>query len=166
MRFRSASAALHNSLLYIVSDRSFFIVESLTGRIIVRKELPYNVAATSTPLLTKREIIFGTSDKGLVALDNQTMEEKWLCPVGEALVYTSPYTRTGSTTIETSPVAVGKNVYVGASDGRLYGVEMATGKVTWQFHAGAPFFNSVAVSGNVLVAGDMGGNVYLFTTSR
>lgn len=166
MRFRSASAALHNSLLYIVSDRSFFIVESLTGRIIVRKELPYNVAATSTPLLTKREIIFGTSDKGLVALDNQTMEEKWLCPVGEALVYTSPYTRTGSKTIETSPVAVGKNVYFGASDGRLYGVEMATGKVTWQFHAGAPFFNSVAVSGNVLVAGDMGGNVYLFTTGR
>lgn len=56
-------------------------MEARTGRIIVRKTLPYSVDVTSTPLLTDKEIIFGTAKEGLVALDNQTLEEKWKCPV-------------------------------------------------------------------------------------
>lgn len=166
LRHRGASAALHGPLLYIVSDRSFFIIESATGRIIVRKELPYNVAATSTPLLTDREIIFGTADRGLVALDNQTLTEKWVCPVGKALVYSAPYSRPDDQTIETSPVCVNGVVYAAASDGCVYGVAKDSGKVVWQFRSGAPFFGSVAVSGNSLVASDLGGNVYLFSTEN
>ena len=53
-------------------------MEARTGRIIVRKTLPYSVDVTSTPLLTDKEIIFGTAKEGLVALDNQTLEEKWI----------------------------------------------------------------------------------------
>jgi len=166
LRHRGASAALHGSLLYIVSDQSFFIIESATGRIVVRKKLPYNVAATSTPLLTDREIIFGTADKGVVALDNQTLEEKWVCPVGSTLVYSVPYSRPDDRGIETSPVCVNGVVYVAASDGCVYGVSKNTGKIVWKFRSGAPFLGSVAVSGNSLVASDLGGNVYLFSTGK
>lgn len=163
LRNRGASAAIHNGLLYLISNKAFFIMEARTGRIIVRKTLPYSVDVTSTPLLTDKEIIFGTAKEGLVALDNQTLEEKWKCPVGDALIYTSPYSRPVSGTIETTPVLAGKMIAVGASDGTIYGVDKATGKITWKHATGSPVFGSVAASGNALVATDFGGNVYVFT---
>lgn len=162
LRNRGSSPALHGSLLYLISDKSFFILEAATGKVVVRKPLPYNVDVTSTPLLTDREIIFGSAQKGLVALDCETLEEKWVCPVGDALVYTCPYTRQPSATIETSPVWTGNTVYVGASDGTVYGINKEDGKVIWKHATGAPVFGSVAVSGNALVVADFGGNVYLF----
>lgn len=162
LRSRGASAAMHGSLLYLISEKSFFILDAKTGRIIVRKPLPYNLDVTSTPLLTDKEIIFGTADKGLVALDNQTLEEKWNCPVGNALIYTAPYTRSFSGTIETSPVLAGNTVYAGASDGTIYAVDTATGNKLWEHHTGAPIFGTAAVSGNTLIVSDFGGNIYAF----
>ncbi|WP_431423082.1 PQQ-binding-like beta-propeller repeat protein [Bacteroides hominis] len=166
LRNRGASAAMHGSLLYLISEKSFFILEAATGRIIVRKPLPYNLDATSTPLLTDKEIIFGTANKGLVALDNETLEEKWNCPIGDALIYTAPYSRPTSGTIETSPALAGKTVYVGASDGGIYGIDKRTGKIVWKYTTGAPVFSSVAISGNTLIATDFGGNVYAFSTIK
>lgn len=166
LRNRGASAAMHGSLLYLISEKSFFILEAATGRTIVRKPLPYNLDATSTPLLTDKEIIFGTANKGLVALDNETLEEKWNCPIGDALIYTAPYSRPTSGTIETSPALAGKTVYVGASDGGIYGIDKRTGKIVWKYTTGAPVFSSVAISGNTLIATDFGGNVYAFSTIK
>jgi outer membrane protein assembly factor BamB/predicted phosphodiesterase len=166
LRNRGASAAMHGSLLYLISEKSFFILEAATGRIIVRKPLPYNLDATSTPLLTDKEIIFGTANKGLVALDNETLEEKWNCPIGDALIYTAPYSRPTSGAIETSPALAGKTVYVGASDGGIYGIDKRTGKIVWKYTTGAPIFSSVAISGNTLIATDFGGNVYAFSTIK
>lgn len=162
LRSRGASAAIHHSLLYLISGNSFFIIEAQTGRIIVRKQLPYNLDTTSTPLLTDQTIIFGTAEKGLVALDNQTLEEKWNTPIGDALIFTAPYTRPYAGTIETSPVLAGKTVYVGASDGTIYAIDPETGDKQWTYQTGAPLFGSMAVSGNTLVATDFGGNVYTF----
>lgn len=162
LRNRGASPALHGSLLYLISDKSFFILEAATGKVVVRKPLPYNIDVTSTPLLTDREIIFGSAQKGLIALDRETLEEKWVCPVGDALVYTCPYSRKPAATIETSPVLAGNTVYVAASDGTVYGVNREDGKIVWQHATGAPVFGSVAISGNALVFADFGGNVYIF----
>lgn len=165
LRNRGASPAMHGSLLYLISDKSFFILEAATGKVVVRKPLPYNVDVTSTPLLTDKEIIFGSAQKGLVALDSETLEEKWVAPVADALVYTVPYSRQVSATIETSPVLAGNTIYVGASDGTIYGFNREDGKQVWKHATGAPVFGSVAVSGNALVAVDFGGNVYTFSAA-
>lgn len=166
LRNRGSSPAMHGPLLYLISEKSFFIMEAATGKVVIRKPLPYSVDVTSTPLLTDKEIIFGSVDKGLIALDRETLEEKWVCPVGDALVYTSPYSRQPSATIETSPVLAGNTVYVSASDGAVYGVDKNSGKIVWKHATGAPIFSSVAVSGNSLVVSDFGGNVYTFCTSQ
>ena len=82
--------------------------------------------------------------------------------MGDALVYTCPYSRQSSATIETSAVSAGDIVYVAASDGTVYGINKENGKVVWKHATGAPVFGSVALSGNALVVSDFGGNVYLF----
>lgn len=163
LRMRSSSPAVYGNLLYTVSNDSFFIIDAETGRIVVKKKLDCGVDVASTPLLTDKEIIFGTSTGGVMALDNQTLEKKWQFKTNPALVYTAPYTSYPTYTVETTPILSGKVVYVAASDGRLYGLNPHTGKQVWQQNLGAPCFATPAVSGNSLVVTDFGGNVYLFT---
>lgn len=163
LRNRGASAAIHGNFMYLISQKSLFILETKTGKIIVRKELPFEVDVTSTPLLTDKMIVFGTSDSGLVALDRETLEQKWQVKTGEALVYTAPYTRQPAATIETSPVLSGNVIYVGASDGHVYGINKDSGEIVWSYCAGAPVFSSVAISGNTLFVADFSGNVCAFS---
>lgn len=79
-----------------------------------------SVDVNSTPLITESEIIFGTAANGVIALDKQTLEEKWNFKTNPALIYTSPYSKPSSSTVETSPVLVGDTIFFGASDGILY----------------------------------------------
>lgn len=166
LRNRGASAAIHGDLLYIISNKSLFIMKTGSGKVIARKELPFVVEVTSTPLLTDNAIIFGSTRDGLIALDNQTFDIKWKFKTNGALVLTSPYSGRYSATVETSPVLAGNTVYVGASDGTIYGVNKENGQLVWKHETGAPVFSSVAISGNVLIAADFGGNIYAFVTQK
>lgn len=161
---RGASAAIYENRIYIISRSSLFILDLFTGEVIVRKELPMQVDVTSTPLLTDTKIIFGTSQSGLVALDRETLDLKWHFETGTSYIYTAPYTRPPFSAIETSPLLSGKTVFVGASDGVLYGIDEESGKCVWKHETGSPVFGSAAISGNGLFAVDFAGNVYGFVS--
>ncbi len=166
MSDRGASTVLHDGKLYVISRKSLFVIAPQSGEILVRKELgEFSLDVTSTPLITGSEIIFGTADKGLLALDKESLGIKWNFVTGQSLVYTAPYTTTPFAAVETSPVLSNGIVYFGASDGYLYGVKASTGEVAWKMQTGAPVFSSVAVSGNTLVAADFSGNVYTFVSN-
>lgn len=162
LRNRGASAAIHGSKAYLTSWDALFILDIRTGSILKQANLPISVDVTSTPLVTDREIIFGTARDGLMALDRQTLKEKWRYATGDALVYTAPYTRKASRTIESSPVQVGGYVLATASDGSFSAIDRKTGRLVWSAKTGAPFFSSPAVSGNAVFVADFSGNVYAF----
>lgn len=163
---RGASPALHNGLVYLISKQSLFVLEAISGNIIVSKKLNYNLDVTSTPLVTDNLIIFGTVDDGLVALDRNSFEEKWKVQTQIALVYTAPYTRHPVTTIETSPVRIGNHVVFGASDGYIYAANLKDGTIDWKHNVGVPIFSTIATSGNTFIVSDFGGNVYAFVSER
>lgn len=159
---RGASAAIYDNLIYIISRQSVFIIDAKSGRTIARRELPMKVDVTSTPLLTDKAIVFGSSTDGLIAVDRETFDILWTTPLQDALIYTAPYSRPVSATVETSPVMAGGRIYTTASDGTLYSINPSDGKITWSYPTGAPIFSSPAVSGNALVVTDFGGNIYIF----
>ena len=162
LRNRGASPAIHGHLAYVISLKSFFIIDVRSGEILRSRELPYSLDATSTPLVTSSSVIFGTADRGVVALDRETLEEKWNFRTGDALICTVPYSRPSGAAVETSPVLAGNTVYFGASDGTIYGLDSDSGEKVWSYNVGAPVFGSAAVSGNTLVVSDFGGNIYAF----
>lgn len=162
LRFRASSPSAHGSLLYTTSDDSFYIIDESTGKVAVRKPLAMKMEVPSTPLVTGSEIIFGTGDQGLVALDSKTLDRKWQFKTGTSLVFTTPYTHQPFATVATSPVLAGENVYFGASDGCIYGVDRTTGKKVFCYDTGAPVFSSPAISTGTMVICDFGGNVYMF----
>ena len=162
IRHRSSSAVMRGDFFYLTSDGSLFLMETKTGRILQQKKLPFNVNVASSPLVTDKEIIFGTASDGVVALDRETWAEKWHYRTEKSMIYTAPYVRNPAATVEASPVLVGNMVLVGASDGLLYGLDKESGAVLWSHPVGAPVFASVSVSGNTVFAADYGGNVYAF----
>lgn len=166
IRHRSSSAVMHGNIFYLTSDQSLFVMESATGRILMQKKLPYNVNVASSPVVTDKEIVFGTGDNGIVALDKETLSEKWNYRTEPGMIYTSPYVRNPSPSIEAGPVVTGNTVFVGGADGVLYALDKEKGHLLWKQTLGAPIFTTVAISGNTLVAVDYGGNVYGFVSKE
>lgn len=166
IRNRASSPAIHGGSMYFLSLNSLFILSPHTGEILFRKELPYSVDVTSTPLVTEENIIFGTATEGLVALDRQTLEEKWRFRTGRALIYTSPYSNQEAAQIECSPILSGDIVLCGASDGTIYALDPQKGNLLWKHKTGAPIMSSLSVSGNMFFGADYAGNVYGFKTKQ
>lgn len=156
---RGASPVYKDGLLWIISSKCFFTIEPQTGKIVNKKEFSANLDVTSTPLITEHEIIFGTADRGVMALDRETLFIKWKAETQSSLVYTAPYTTTPLASVETSPVASKGMVYIGASDGYLYAIDQHTGIIKEKLNLGAPVFATVAVSGNILIVNDFSGNI-------
>ncbi len=164
IRHRSSSAIMQGGFLYLTSDNSLFVIDAKTGHIWIRKEMLYNVNVASSPLVTEQEIIFGTAQHGVVALDRKTLKEKWVFRTENAMLYTSPYVGKPASTIESSPVLAGSTILVGGADGVIYALDKNNGSVVWKHVTGAPVLSSFAISGNVLLAADFGGSVYAFVS--
>ena len=162
LRNRGASPVYKDGKLWIISSKSFFVIEPQTGKVLQQKELSANLDVTSTPLITEQEIIFGTADRGVFALDKATLFNKWRAETLPSLVYTAPYSTTPQAGVETSPVASQGVIYIGTSDGYLYAIDRTTGIIKDKYNLGAPIFSTVAVSGNRMIVCDFAGNVYCF----
>lgn len=160
-----SSMSVVEELAYYISNRSLCVVEPRSGNVAVRKEYPFELKNLSTPLVMKREIIVGTAEGGVVAIDRGTLEVKWRFRTGEAMVYTVPTLGGPASPVESSPVACGDVVYVGASDGVLYALNRKDGQLLWKHEVGSPILSTVAVSGNALFVTDFAGNVYAFAAS-
>ena len=163
---RGASPVYKDGKLWIISSKSLFLIEPQSGKVIEQKELSANLDVTSTPLVTENEIIFGSADRGITALDKSTLFIKWKAETKPSLVYTAPYSTTPQASVETSPVASQGVVYIGASDGYLYAIDETTGIIKDKIHLGAPVFSTVAVSGNCMIVCDFAGNIYCFTNEN
>ena len=162
LRSRDGSASLSDGLLYVAARQALFAIEPRTGTIRRQRETSYSHSAATTPLVTDHLVLVGTADQGLAAFDRNTFEPAWQFDTGQALFYTAPYTSSGEHTVEASPVRSGETLYVGASDGRFYGVDLASGKEVWQAELGAPVLAAAALSGELLFVADYAGNLYAF----
>ncbi len=164
LRHRASSPSFYDNKLYTISYNSLYIIDPKAGKVIQKKSLPYSLDVTSTPLLTDTHIIFGTATEGLVALDKNTLEEKWKYRTDEALIITAPYVRRPAAMIESSPVLVNNTVFIGGLDGTLHALDSRSGKLQWKAALGAPIFSSLAVSGNSIYICDFAGNIYCFVS--
>jgi outer membrane protein assembly factor BamB len=64
--------------------------------------------------------------------------------------------------VDSSPVTVGDRVFFGSDDGRLYGLDVKTGKQVFQHICGERVTATPAIADGRLVIGDGEGNVYCF----
>jgi outer membrane protein assembly factor BamB len=65
--------------------------------------------------------------------------------------------------IDSSPAIAGTRAFVGSSDGRLYALDLTSGKVVWQHEDGAALTSSPALAAGRIVIGSTEGRVLCFS---
>jgi outer membrane protein assembly factor BamB len=125
----------------------------------------YDFKVMATPVVSHQQLILSTSDKGIVALDKSTLEERWNFLTGEALIYTSSYSTPDQNklvaTVETAVQQSGSDLVFGASDGYLYRLG-EEGNLKGKINLGVPILAEVLIKDNLLYVMDFAGNVYCF----
>jgi outer membrane protein assembly factor BamB len=70
-----------------------------------------------------------------------------------------------SSKVESSPVAIGRVVYFGATDGRLFAVYVRTGRVKWAYDTGGRINASPSILGNKIFISTYAGSVFALRRS-
>ena len=98
----------------------------------------------------------------LMAVESSNGKVLWRCPTGPAMVAVTHQSPKMGSVVVSSPAISGSTAYIGGIDGKMYGIDINTGKKIWEYLIGAPIASSAAVSGNAVVIGAYDGNVYAF----
>jgi outer membrane protein assembly factor BamB len=142
--------------LYLAQQRGrFFAVHHRTGKTIWERR--FNHCSASSPTVAYRVVYhawmqplpcarYPRSQPGMItAMAARTGKLVWRFRAGA---------------FETSPLVVGKTLYAGSWDHKLYAVNIYTGKARWTFTADHEINSSPAFSGGKIYFGTDGGSLY------
>jgi len=162
IRFCNGTAAFIDDTMFFAAERALIRMDPGTGSIYKVNPVPYDMQVASTPLVTDKIIVTGTSAEGLVAWDRYSSKELWKVKPVTSLLYTAPYSKPPASTVETSPIAVGDMIVFGASDGYLYAIDSGNGRIRCKINLGAPVFSTACLAGDLLYVADFSGNISCF----
>jgi outer membrane protein assembly factor BamB len=101
----------------------------------------------SSAAVTEEIVVFGGQDGTVYAL-HPDGESLWDFPMRSK--------------IDSSPVIVGQRAFIGGNKGQLYGLDLASGEVVFEYEAGGHFPAAPAVADGRLVIGNDDGTLYCF----
>jgi eukaryotic-like serine/threonine-protein kinase len=155
-----ATPAVHAGRVFVASfDGDAYAADLATGKQLWRFETEGHGldsgkfgydrrSVQSSPAVANGVVTFGSRDGHFYGVDESSGTQRW---------------RLHDTVwwINASPAMENGRAYATSSDGRyVEAVEAATGKAAWTFDAGANFFGSVALAGDVAFAGDFQGRLH------
>jgi outer membrane protein assembly factor BamB len=143
--------------LYVANQRGrFYAIHHRTGKIVWERK--FNHCSASSPTIAYRVVYhawmqplpcnrFPRSQPGIItAMAARTGKLIW--------------TFRGGAAFETSPLVIGKTLYAGSWDHKLYAINIYTGKARWTFTADGEVNSSPAYSGGKIYFGTDAGSLY------
>lgn len=146
--------------VYHAADSSLYSMDSATGEVIWKYQLPGGWPLSS-PAIGQGRVVVGGPDGRICCVDSETGKELWAKSVGKEILFFQPYARNGNPLISSAAIS-GDVVYIGSGDGKLYGLKMSDGEIIWSYDLGVPITCSPAVSGNAVFVTGFDGTVYAF----
>jgi outer membrane protein assembly factor BamB len=185
-----SSPSIVNRIVYTgCRDSVIYAIDGITGAIVWKKKTAGWVDAS--PLVADGRVVVGSRDETIYVLDAQTGNEITLIPAGVQLSSAARaqggllitglgpplngFSMTDPTGMRdpwfvyftqmsySSPAVLGNWAVLGADDGRLYGMNMATKKVAWDIQTGGGVYLSTpAIFDSVVyfAPGDFDKNIY------
>ncbi len=170
-------------------DQRFHAIDITTGK--EASGLDIDAQTGSTPAVMDGNVFFGTEEGTFYSIAAKTMKVRWQyrdpkhgqpirvaaaverrCVIfpnqGKLVTALNPedssplWTFSVRSRVESSPVIAGDLVFLPTKRGRLYAVDIVSGKEKWQYQAGGTFLASPAVSEGKLVIGNEDGTLYCF----
>jgi outer membrane protein assembly factor BamB len=150
-----SSPAVVNNVVYIGSwDSYLYAIDGETGlekwsfKSGEDNTIHNQVGFQSSPAVVDGTVYIGCRDAHVYAIDAATGHKKWDYPTNKSWVIGTPAVRDGL-------------VYVGTSDSsRFMALDAKTGRLRFNFKAGAYMFSSAALAGDLAYVGDHNGRLY------
>ena len=144
---RSTPVVWDKKILVVNEEGTALALHGADGREAWRQQLPG--APGGSPAVDGSRAIVPLRVGRLVGLSLATGEPEWTTEIPGR--------------IESTPIGVqGPLLYVGSTNGHLYGLDKVNGAVRWDFATAAPISASPAVAHGQLVCGSEDGSVYAF----
>ena len=155
-----SSPAVTASRVFIGSgDGYLYAIDRHTGRVVWRFQAGDRVDAS--PAVAGGLVIAATIGGRIFAVDERNGAERWSLHTGPALPpNTSP--AGGWDLWASSPVVVDSAVLIGGGDGKVYCLELRTGRPRWQAQTGGRVRATPAVYQGTVVVGSWNGRVYAY----
>lgn len=157
--------AIGDGAVYFGSDdQSLYALDAQSGE--PRWEFTTQGLVRSRPALADGLAYIASDDGYLYAVDAQDGQLAWRTNVGnflEAEERESPGTNpdpSGFDTLQSSPVVVDGQVFVGSLDGNVYALAADSGDITWRFATGQRVRATPAVEDGIVYIGSWDGSVY------
>ena len=152
--------AASDGFLFTGSGNRLYKIHAASGRTVKYKEIPgYTFQSATTPYAENGILYLGTADRGVVAVDMESLELLWTFETGRSLIYTSPYSNGDLATIDSAIVPVaGECLCFGASDGWLYLIDKK-GSLLRKFDVGSPINQAPIAESGFIIAADFSGNI-------
>ena len=180
---------VERKILLAGCDQRFHAVDIATGK--ETAGLDIDAQTGSTPAVMNGNVYFGTEQGTFYSIDAKTMKINWqyhdpkhgqpirtsaavdrrclifanqgkqvtaLHPADKRLLWTFAV----RSRVESSPVIAGDLVFLPTKRGRLYAVDITTGKEQGQYQAGGSFLASPAVAQGKMILGNEDGTLYCF----
>jgi outer membrane protein assembly factor BamB len=154
---RSSPAVTDTRVFVGSGDGSLYALERSNGRVVWRFDA--GGAVDASPAVANGLVVAATLAGRIFAVDESSGVLRWSLQTGPALpANTSP--AGGWDLWASSPVIVGSTVVIGAPDGGVYALHLATGKQLWRTQTNGRVRATPSVHDGTVVVGSWGGGVY------
>lgn len=135
--------------------------DNLSGSILQSKEIgEYVFDSAASPYISGNTAYIGTANKGAIAFDLNTFEQKWhFDGMQKNLIYTSQYSKGNISTIDGTILEKDGMLYFGGLDGYVYCINKSNGNLIKSIDIKVPILSEVNIVGENLIVFDFSGNV-------
>lgn len=155
-----ATPALADGILYVhVRDDHVYALRAADGALVWKTPAPapqgenqvFTDLGKSSPAVASDSVYVGIGHE-LVALARATGEVRWRAATGRR--------------VDSSPLVVGKTVYVGSDDRNFYAFDAGSGREQWRFATGGKISITPTVGAGLLLVGSNDGWLYAFESQK
>ncbi len=156
--FRTGTPLLTDDMIYTCGSRSVASVDPDTGEIVNSRNLGYVMDVCGSPVIDGDTLYYPTAEKGVLAIDKNTLEIQRHFACGQTRLYTSPYMYGDLQTVEGTPVLQGNHLIFAASDGTVRFYNKNTAMLDRLIRIGSPATVSPVLTedGGMIIADFLG----------
>ncbi len=159
VRYRTQTPLVHDGKIYTNGLNSFYVLDALTGRVIMWTKLHADADVCGAPAIFDTEIYTPTSARGVLQLDKNTLEITNSFPVGVAKLFASPYKTGNIQTVESSPIIRDDALIFSANDGAVYFYDRNSAGLEKKICIGSPMLVSPYVDEDFMITADFSGKI-------
>lgn len=155
-----SSPAIYEHVVYIGGSEKFYAIDAKTGKLIW--SIPVDGPANASPAVHGNTLYFGDFSGKIYALDRKDGTIKWTFSYdGErkfgakglhGMEPKDKYMTDDWDFFNSSPAISDNKLYVGSGNGKIYALDLDSGKEVWSFQTGEVVHSSPAIAyGNIYV---------------